>query len=111
MPIISIHETKTHLSRFIKKAAADEEIIIAKAGKPIAKWALDTPERPKKSPMAEITGFIALPISSEHVAGVAHLPIIHSAPFDCLLISQALAMPARFVNAGATLADYSELFD
>jgi len=65
---------------------------------------LDKPERP-------MTGFIALPISSEHVAGVAHLPIIHSAPFDRLLISQALAMPARFVNTGATLADYSELFD
>jgi PIN domain nuclease of toxin-antitoxin system len=37
--------------------------------------------------------------------------MIHSDPFDRLLISQALAMPARFVNIGATLADYSELFD
>ncbi|MBX9636299.1 MAG: type II toxin-antitoxin system prevent-host-death family antitoxin [Nitrosomonas sp.] len=37
MPIISIHEAKTHLSRFIEKAAVGEEIIIAKAGKPIAK--------------------------------------------------------------------------
>lgn len=100
MPIINIHEAKTHLSWFIEKAAADEEIIIAKAGKPIAKWALDTPERPKKSPMAEITGFIAPPISSEHIAGVAHLPMIHSDPFDRLLISHALAMPASFITAG-----------
>ena len=37
MLTINIHEAKTHLSRFIEKAAADEEIIIAKAGKPIAK--------------------------------------------------------------------------
>lgn len=44
---------------------------------------------------AEITGFIALPISSGHVAGVAHLPMIHSDPFDRLLIAQALAIPAR----------------
>lgn len=37
MLTINIHEAKTHLSRFIEKAAAGEEIIIAKAGKPIAK--------------------------------------------------------------------------
>ncbi|MDP3280222.1 MAG: type II toxin-antitoxin system prevent-host-death family antitoxin [Nitrosomonas sp.] len=33
MLTINIHEAKTHLSRFIEKAAAGEEIIIAKAGK------------------------------------------------------------------------------
>ena len=60
---------------------------------------------------AEMTGFIALPISSEHAAGVAHLPMIHLDPFDRLLIAQALAMPARFVTADATLAGYSELVD
>ncbi|MBS0587287.1 MAG: type II toxin-antitoxin system Phd/YefM family antitoxin [Proteobacteria bacterium] len=32
MLTINIHEAKTHLSRFIEKAAAGEEIIIAKAG-------------------------------------------------------------------------------
>lgn len=37
MLTINIHEAKTHLSRFVEKAAAGEEIIIAKAGKPIAK--------------------------------------------------------------------------
>lgn len=37
MLTINIHEAKTHLSRFIEKAAAGEEIIIAKAGTPIAK--------------------------------------------------------------------------
>lgn len=37
MLTINIHEAKTHLSRFIEKAAAGEEIIIAKAGNPIAK--------------------------------------------------------------------------
>lgn len=34
---INIHEAKTHLSRFVERAAAGEEIIIAKAGKPVAK--------------------------------------------------------------------------
>ena len=37
MLTINIHEAKTYLSRFIEKAEAGEEIIIAKAGKPIAK--------------------------------------------------------------------------
>ena len=33
---VNLHEAKTHLSRLIEEAAAGEEIIIAKAGKPIA---------------------------------------------------------------------------
>lgn len=37
MITINIHEAKTHLSRFVEQAAAGEEIIIAKAGKPMAR--------------------------------------------------------------------------
>lgn len=37
MVTINIHEAKTHLSRFVEQAASGEEIIIAKAGKPVAK--------------------------------------------------------------------------
>ena len=37
MLTINIHEAKIHLSRLIENAAAGEEIIIAKAGKPVAK--------------------------------------------------------------------------
>lgn len=37
MLTINIHEAKTHLSRLVEQAAAGEEIIIAKAGKPLAK--------------------------------------------------------------------------
>ena len=33
----NIHEAKTHLSRLVERAAGREEIIIAKAGKPMAK--------------------------------------------------------------------------
>ncbi len=33
----NIHEAKTHLSRLVERAARGEEIIIAKAGKPMAK--------------------------------------------------------------------------
>jgi prevent-host-death family protein len=34
---VNIHEAKTHLSRLLARVAAGEEIIIARAGKPIAR--------------------------------------------------------------------------
>lgn len=34
---VNIHEAKTHLSRLVEQAAAGKEIIIAKAGKPLAR--------------------------------------------------------------------------
>ena len=44
MQAINIHEAKTHLSRFVDLAAAGEEIIIARAGKPVARLvALESP--------------------------------------------------------------------
>jgi prevent-host-death family protein len=46
MSVVNIHEAKTHLSRLVERAAAGEEIVIAKAGTPMAK--LVRYERPKK---------------------------------------------------------------
>ena len=37
MPKINIHQAKTHLSRYVEEAARGKEIIIAKAGKPVAR--------------------------------------------------------------------------
>jgi len=37
MRVINIHEAKTHLSRLVEDAGNGEEIIIAKAGKPVAR--------------------------------------------------------------------------
>lgn len=37
MQKINIHEAKTTLSRLVDRAAAGEEILIAKSGKPVAK--------------------------------------------------------------------------
>ena len=37
MKIVNIHEAKTRLSRLIERAQAGEEVIIAKAGIPVAK--------------------------------------------------------------------------
>jgi prevent-host-death family protein len=35
--VINIHEAKTHLSRIVEEVAAGSEVIIAKAGRPIAR--------------------------------------------------------------------------
>lgn len=37
MATVNIHEAKTHLSRLVERAAKGETVIIAKAGKPMAK--------------------------------------------------------------------------
>ena len=34
---VNIHEAKTHLSRLIEKVEAGEEIVIARAGRPVAR--------------------------------------------------------------------------
>ena len=35
--IVNIHEAKTHFSRLVERVAGGEEIIIGKAGKPVAR--------------------------------------------------------------------------
>jgi len=35
--IVNIHEAKTHLSQLLQRVSAGEEIILAKAGKPVAR--------------------------------------------------------------------------
>jgi prevent-host-death family protein len=42
---VNIHEAKTHLSKLIERVRLGEEIIIAKAGEPVARL---VPERPRK---------------------------------------------------------------
>jgi len=37
MQTVNVHAAKTHFSRLLDEVAAGEEIIIAKAGKPVAK--------------------------------------------------------------------------
>ena len=37
MAEVNIHEAKTHLSRLLLRVADGEEIVIARAGKPVAK--------------------------------------------------------------------------
>ena len=45
--IFNVHEAKTHLSRLLERVAAGEEIVIARAGKPVARLA---PLKPQSQP-------------------------------------------------------------
>lgn len=46
---INIHDAKTHLSRLVDQAAAGKEIVIAKAGRPMARLVpLAVAPKPKK---------------------------------------------------------------
>lgn len=37
MQVFNVHEAKTNLSKLLEKTAKGEEVVIAKAGKPVAK--------------------------------------------------------------------------
>ena len=46
---VNLHEAKTHLSRLVDRAAAGEEIVIARAGKPVARLvALESEPAPRR---------------------------------------------------------------
>ena len=48
LEIVNVHAAKTNLSRLLERAEAGEEIVIGRAGKPIAKLVPYKAERPKR---------------------------------------------------------------
>ena len=61
MPTINIHAAKTHLSRLVDEAASGTEIVIARAGKPVARLvplAEDT-AKPRRR-LGQLTGKISV---------------------------------------------------
>jgi prevent-host-death family protein len=51
MKVTNIHEAKTHFSKLVERAAGGEEIVIGKAGKPVARLVPYTaPPRPIRRP-------------------------------------------------------------
>ena len=61
MLIVNIHAAKTHLSRLVEEAAAGKEIIIAKAGTPLAKLGSLGPANRKKRRLGILTGRLKVP--------------------------------------------------
>ena len=50
MKSVNIHAAKTHLSSLVERAASGEEIVLAKAGKPLARLVAYAPRTPRRKP-------------------------------------------------------------
>ena len=61
MSTFNIHAAKTHLSRLVEEAAAGGEVIIAKAGKPLAMLVPMTPASPPKRRLGALAGRARIP--------------------------------------------------
>lgn len=58
--IVNVHEAKTHLSRLLEEVAAGAEVVIAKAGKPVARLVPIVPVTRPKS-LGLLRGRITVP--------------------------------------------------
>lgn len=56
--VVNIHEAKTHLSRLLEAVERGEEVVIARAGQPIATLATYRPPRRKIAPPGGMEGEI-----------------------------------------------------
>jgi PIN domain nuclease of toxin-antitoxin system len=52
------------------------------------------------------SGFLELPVTAMHAAGVARLPPIHKDPFDRLLVAQSMAEPMTLLTNDKLVAEY-----
>ena len=58
--IVNVHQAKTHLSRLLEEVAAGAEVVIAKAGKPVARLVPIVPVTRPKS-LGLLRGRITVP--------------------------------------------------
>jgi prevent-host-death family protein len=62
MQTVNLHAAKTHFSRLVDEAAAGAEIIIAKAGKPVAKLVpLVSVDKRRKRTLGALAGQASVP--------------------------------------------------
>jgi prevent-host-death family protein len=59
MKTVNVHEAKTHLSRLLAEVEAGEEIVIARAGKPVARLTAAEPVTPRR--LGFLRGQVAVP--------------------------------------------------
>lgn len=57
--MVNIHEAKTHLSRLLERVGEGEEILIAKAGRPVARL-VPARERPERRVPGSAAGKIVI---------------------------------------------------
>jgi len=47
---VNVHEAKTHLSKLLERVEAGEEIVVARAGRPVARLVPHVAPRPRRQP-------------------------------------------------------------
>jgi len=57
---VNVHEAKTHLSKLLERVALGEEVVIAKAGKPVAKL-VPLSAKPKRRILGSAKGEFVVP--------------------------------------------------
>lgn len=57
----------------------------------------------------EGSGFLELPVTADHAARVADLPLHHRDPFDRLLVAQAMTEPLTLLTTDNVLSRYTDL--
>ena len=83
MQTVNIHEAKTHLSRLLEAVERGEEVVIARAGQPIATLVAYKPPRRRIAPPGGMEGEIWM-------AGDYDEPIDDL--FDCLKNSESISV-------------------
>jgi prevent-host-death family protein len=53
MTIVNVHQAKTHLSQLLERVAAGEEVVIARAGHPVARLVPFNPNEPRRPGLAK----------------------------------------------------------
>ncbi|MFE3525406.1 type II toxin-antitoxin system prevent-host-death family antitoxin [Streptomyces sp. NPDC059161] len=89
----NVHEAKTHFSRILEQVATGEEVVIGKAGEPVA---LVVPLRPK----VRRTGRGSLR------GQMRRLPAHHRDPFDRFLVAQAQTEGMTLVTRDKWIPQY-----
>jgi prevent-host-death family protein len=60
MKTVNVHEAKTHLSRLLEEVEAGQEVVIARAGRPVARLMPLPPVRPQRR-LGILAGRYAVP--------------------------------------------------
>ncbi|GAB3099825.1 type II toxin-antitoxin system Phd/YefM family antitoxin [Isoptericola nanjingensis] len=68
MKTVNVHEAKTHLSRLLAEVEAGEEVVIARAGHPIARLVGTDPAARPRRELGPLRGRFTMPNDLDHWA-------------------------------------------
>jgi prevent-host-death family protein len=80
--IVNVHDAKTHLSRLLAEVEAGEEIVIARAGTPVARFvAVEPAARPRRT-LGPLAGQFTMPDDFDHFAQDEIAALFAGAPVE-----------------------------